>query len=114
MTAFSAHTSSVITSDDRVLHAAVAAYLGRYRGQSRLHTTSDLKVFLAWRTDQGLDPLRVGRADIERYVRCCRKPATTSPRQSPGGCPWWSASTGPASSTRSCRTRRPTTFVDTG
>jgi hypothetical protein len=29
-----------------VLRAAVSAYLGRYRGQTRLHTESDLRVFL--------------------------------------------------------------------
>jgi len=64
MTASSAPTSSAITSTDRVLHAAVAAYLGRYRGQSRLHTGFDLKVFLSWCGAQGLDPPRAGRADI--------------------------------------------------
>ena len=30
---------------------------------------SDLKIFLTWCAGQGLDPLRVGRADVERYVR---------------------------------------------
>jgi site-specific recombinase XerD len=87
MTAFSAPKSSVTTSDDRLLHAAVAAYLGRYRGQSRLHTGSDLKVFLTWCADQGLDPLRVGRAHIERYVRWLQEirfyqPSTVSRRLS--------------------------------
>jgi integrase/recombinase XerD len=69
MTVRSAPEQTVTTSDDRVLHAAVPAHLGRYRGQSRLHTGSDLKIFLTWWGDQSLDPLRVGRADIERYVR---------------------------------------------
>src|SRR3954447_24804734 len=87
MTAFSAPTSSAITSDDRLLHPAVAAYLGRYRGQSRLHTGSDLKLFLAWCADQDLDPLRAGRADIERYVRWLQEtrfyqPSTVSRRLS--------------------------------
>src|SRR3954447_24137921 len=87
MTAFSAPTSSAITSDDRLLHVAVAAHLGRYRGQSRLHTGSDLKVFLAWCADQGMDSLRVGRADIERYVRWLQEtryyqPSTVSRRLS--------------------------------
>ncbi|WP_199512172.1 hypothetical protein [Nucisporomicrobium flavum] len=45
MTAFSAPSSSAIATDERLLHAAVAAYLGRYKGQSRLHTTYDLKIF---------------------------------------------------------------------
>lgn len=68
MTAFSAPTPLVITPDDCLLQAAMAAYLGRYRGQSHLHTGSDLKVFLIWCADHSLDPLRVGGADIERYV----------------------------------------------
>ena len=37
--------------------------------QSRLHTGSDLKIFLTWCARQDLDPLRLGRVDIERYVR---------------------------------------------
>ena len=87
MVAFSAYEQTVITSDDRVLHAAVAAYLGRYRGQSRLHTGSDLKIFLTWCVDYGLDPLSVGRADIERYVRWLQEiryyqPSTVSRRLS--------------------------------
>ena len=87
MTAFSAPEQTVTTSDDRVLHAAVAAYLGRYRPQSRLHTGSDLKIFLIWCADQGLDPLRVGRTDIERYVRWLQEvrfyqPSTVSRRLS--------------------------------
>jgi integrase/recombinase XerD len=52
-----------------VLRAAVSAYLGRYRGETRLHTESDLQVFLHWCTDQGLGPLAAVRVDIERYVR---------------------------------------------
>jgi integrase/recombinase XerD len=87
MTAFSAPEQTVITSDDRVLHAAVAAYLGRYRGQSRLHTGSDLKIFLAWCVDQGLEPLCVGRVDIEQHVRWLQEiryyqPSTVSRRLS--------------------------------
>lgn len=47
----------------------MAAYLGRYRGQTRLHSESDLRVFLRWCTDHELDPLVAVRVDIERYVR---------------------------------------------
>jgi site-specific recombinase XerD len=87
MTAFPVPEQSVITSDDRVLHAAVVAYLGRYRGQTRLHTGSDLRIFLTWCADQDLDPLRVVRADIERYVRWLQEirhyqPSTVSRRLS--------------------------------
>jgi hypothetical protein len=57
------------STGQRLLSAAVSAYLGRYRGQSRLHTASDLKIFLDWSIEQSLDPLTAGRTDIERYVR---------------------------------------------
>jgi integrase/recombinase XerD len=57
-------------SDDRVLHAAVAPYLSRHRGQSHLHTGSDLKIFVTWYTGQCMDPMHLGRIDIERYA--CR------------------------------------------
>jgi integrase/recombinase XerD len=49
--------------------AAVAAYLGRYQGQSRLHTGFDLKISLTWCAGRRLNPMRMGRAEIERYVR---------------------------------------------
>ena len=52
---------AVAASDDRALRAAVAAYLGRYC-QSRLHTGSDLKIYLAWCAGLDLDPLRAGRS----------------------------------------------------
>jgi integrase/recombinase XerD len=60
---------------------------GQYRGESRVHTGSDLKVFLTWGTGQELDPLEVGRAEVERYVRWlqevrCYQPSTVSRRLS--------------------------------
>jgi integrase/recombinase XerD len=87
MSAFIASDHATVTSDERVLRAAMAAYLGRYRGQSRLHTGSDLKIYLTWCTGQDLDPLRVGRVDIERYVRWLQEvrryqPSTVSRRLS--------------------------------
>jgi site-specific recombinase XerD len=65
----------------------VAAYLGRYRGQTRLHTESDLRVFLRWCVEQDLDPLTAGRVDIQRYVRWLQdvrryQPSTVSRRLS--------------------------------
>ena len=36
---------------------------------SRVHTGSDLKVFLTWCAGQEHDPLELGRVEIERYVR---------------------------------------------
>ncbi|GGQ73479.1 hypothetical protein GCM10010166_49420 [Couchioplanes caeruleus subsp. azureus] len=87
MPAFNSPEQAAITPDGRALRAAVAAYLGRYRGQSRLHTGSDLKIFLTWCSDQDLDPLWMGRADIERYVRWLQEtryyqPSTVSRRLS--------------------------------
>jgi site-specific recombinase XerD len=79
--------ADVVSSDRLVLRAAVAAYLGRYRGQTRLHTESDLRIFLRWYADQGLDPLAAVRVDIERYVRWLQEvrgfqPSTVSRRLS--------------------------------
>ena len=87
MSAFNSSDPAAVTSDERVLRAVVAAYLGRYRGQTRLHTGSDLKIYLTWCTDQDLDPLLVGRVDIERYVRWLQeiryyRPSTVSRRLS--------------------------------
>jgi integrase/recombinase XerD len=73
--------------DPLVLRAAVSAYLGRYRGETRLHTESDLRVFLRWCADQGFDPLTAVRVDIERYLRWLQdvrryQPSTVSRRLS--------------------------------
>jgi integrase/recombinase XerD len=38
MAAFPAPTSGVARANELVLHATVSAYLGRYRGETRLHT----------------------------------------------------------------------------
>jgi hypothetical protein len=68
MTTFSASRPGVDTNR-AVLQTAVAAYLGRYRGETRSHTESDLRIFLTWSTEQELGPLAARRTDIERYVR---------------------------------------------
>ena len=78
----------VPAGDERLLfEMAVAAYLGRYRGTTRVHSESDLRVFLSWCAGQTLDPLSAVRADIERYVRWlqderCFQPSTVSRRLS--------------------------------
>ncbi|MFJ6195081.1 tyrosine-type recombinase/integrase [Micromonospora sp. NPDC092111] len=69
------------------MRAAVSAFLGRYRGQTRVHTESDLRVFLRWCAEHGLDPLAAARVDIERYVRWLQdvrryQPSTVSRRLS--------------------------------
>lgn len=87
MTAFPASRPSSVLTDRAPLDAAMSAYLGRYRGVTREHAQSDLRIFLTWCTDQDLNPLTLGRADIERYVRWlqdvrCFQPSTVSRRLS--------------------------------
>jgi site-specific recombinase XerD len=87
MTTSYASSSSVVSPDLVVLRAAVSAYFGRYRGDLRYHTESDLRVFLTWCTEQELKPLAAVRADIERYVRWLQdvrrfQPSTVSRRLS--------------------------------
>ena len=48
---------------------AAAAYLARFKGRTRVHTESDLRCFLYWCAERGLDPLTAARPHIELYVR---------------------------------------------
>jgi integrase/recombinase XerD len=71
-------------SADR-LRLAVTAYLVRFKGSSREHTESDLRCYLAWCADRGLDPLSAQRHQLELYIRwmqetCRFKPSTISRR----------------------------------
>jgi integrase/recombinase XerD len=87
MAASPASLPGAVASDQLVVRAAVSAFLGRYRGQTHVHTGSDLNVFLRWCLDQGLDVMTARRADIERYVRRLQEvrryqPSTVSRRLS--------------------------------
>ncbi|WP_442930927.1 site-specific integrase [Micromonospora sp. NBC_00389] len=87
MTTSPASGPGVVSPDRVVLRAEASAYLGRYRGDSRLHTESDLRIFLTWCTSHDLDSLSATRADIERYVRWLQdvrrfQPSTVSRRLS--------------------------------
>src|SRR5215467_13180151 len=67
------------------LRLAVAAYLARYTGSSRDHAHSDLRCFLAWCAERGLDPLAASRVHLELYIRWMQemrrfKPSTVSRR----------------------------------
>jgi integrase/recombinase XerD len=80
------HVSSAAdaSSADQVRLAALA-YLARFTGSSREHTESDLRCFLRWCADRGMDPLAARRVDLEQYIRwmqeACRfKPSTISRR----------------------------------
>jgi integrase/recombinase XerD len=70
--------------DDR-LRLAVAAYLARFKGSSREHTESDLRCYLSWCAERGLDPLTAKRPYLELYIRWMQevrrfKPSTVSRR----------------------------------
>ena len=75
------------TNDDLVLRLASSAYLARFTDSSRVHTESDLRLYFTWCADRQLVPLAMARADVERYVRGCRKSATPSPQPCRGGWP---------------------------
>jgi hypothetical protein len=54
----------LVTFTDQ-LRLAVAAYLARFKGSFREHTESDLRCYLAWCAEQGLDPLAARRPHLE-------------------------------------------------
>jgi site-specific recombinase XerD len=79
-----------VPSDRLIPHAdplrlAMAAYLTRFTGPSRAHTESDLRCFLTWCAERGLDPLAARRPHLELYIRWMQeirrfKPSTTCRR----------------------------------
>jgi integrase/recombinase XerD len=50
------------------LRLAGVAYLTRFKGSSREHTESDLRCYLAWCAERGLDPLAAPRPHLELYI----------------------------------------------
>jgi len=67
------------------LRLAVAAYLARFTGSSWQHTESDLRCYLAWCMERGLDPLTARRPHLELYIRWMQEirrfePSTVSRR----------------------------------
>jgi integrase/recombinase XerD len=67
------------------LRLAAAADLARFSGSSRDHAHSDLRCFLAWCAQRGLDPPTVRRVHLEQYIRWMQevrrfKPSTVSRR----------------------------------
>jgi site-specific recombinase XerD len=71
----------------RDLGLATVAHLLRYRGTSRVHTESDLRVSFGWCQDRQLAPLNAQRNDLELYLRWMQdvrgfKPSTVSRRLS--------------------------------
>ena len=51
------------------LRLAVAAYLARFQGSSGDHTESDLRCYLSWCAERGLDPLAARRPHLKLYIR---------------------------------------------
>ena len=77
--------SGVVASP--VLRLAIAAYLARFKGQSRVHTESDLRGYLRWCEERQLDPFAAKRPHIELYLRWLQevrghRPSTVSRRLS--------------------------------
>ena len=74
-------------AQSRELGLAAVAHLSRYRGTSRKHTESDLRVIFGWCQDRQLAPLAAQRHDLELYLRWLQdvrrfKPSTVSRRLS--------------------------------
>ena len=79
--------SGVVVTTSPVLRLSVAAYLARFKGQSRIHTESDLRGYLVWCEARDLDPFAATRPHIELYVRWLQEirryqPSTVSRRMS--------------------------------
>ena len=79
--------SGVVVRTSQVRRLAAAAYLARFKGQSRIHTESDLRGYLNWCESHDLDPLAATRPHIELYVRWLQevrryRPSTVSRRMS--------------------------------
>jgi hypothetical protein len=75
----------VTGSEPQLRPLAASAYLARFTGSSREHTESDLRCYLRWCADRGLDRLAACRLDLEQYIRwmqetCRFKPSTISRR----------------------------------
>jgi site-specific recombinase XerD len=64
--------------EDR-LHVAVAAYLARYKDLSRKHAATDLRAFISWCQERGLQPLIAQRPHIELFVRWMQEQARYRP-----------------------------------
>src|SRR3979411_1889918 len=83
MTLFS--TPSASPSAVRQAPSGVRGVPSPVQGQSRTHTESDLRAYLNWCTERGLDPLEATRTHLELYVRWMQEhrrfaPSTVSRR----------------------------------
>src|SRR6266545_1793977 len=83
----SAVSGEIVVSSAERLRYAAGAYLARFKGQSRVHTESDLRGYLMWCRSRGLDPLAASRVHIELFLRWMQElrgyqPSTVSRRLS--------------------------------
>src|SRR3954447_14438642 len=62
--------SGVIVPVAPSLRLAVAAYLARFKGQSRVHTESDLRGFLTWCADRDLELYLRWLQEVRRFQPC--------------------------------------------
>jgi integrase/recombinase XerD len=77
----------IVSTTPPMIRLAMAAYLARFKGQSRVHAESDLRGFLDWCQQRDLDPLVAARPHLELYLRWLQevrrfKPSTVSRRMS--------------------------------
>ena len=56
------------------LRLAVAAHLARFKGSSRENTESDLRCYLAWCAERGLDPLAAKRPHLDTRADPAQQP----------------------------------------
>jgi site-specific recombinase XerD len=87
MSAFDEFVAAPAEPGADLLRMATAVHLARYSGTTRMHTESDLRIYLTWCAEHGLDPLAITRGQIELYVRWLQegrrfRPSTVSRRLS--------------------------------
>ena len=80
-------SGTIVSTTPPMIRLAMAAYLARFKGQSRVHTESDLRGYLDWCQQRDLDPLAATRPHLELYLRWLQevrrfKPSTVSRRMS--------------------------------
>jgi integrase/recombinase XerD len=62
-------TAELVPAWADVQRLAVAGFLARYREPTLTTYRLDMRVFLAWCDEVGLEPLRAGRPHLELYLR---------------------------------------------
>lgn len=80
-------SGTIVSTTPPMIRLATAAYLARFKGQSRVHTESDLRGYLDWCQQRDLDPFVATRPHLELYLRWLQevrrfKPSTVSRRMS--------------------------------